>query len=88
MVWCDPFTVVGSFVELHAVYFETFKPLFSLLLIKSSLMPPQPVQCAPATLDMDEESQLQLALTLSKEEHQQVMFPGVTWAHVDNYFPL
>lgn len=35
--------------------------------------PTQPVQCAPAApVDMDEDTQLQLALNLSKEEHQQV----------------
>lgn len=32
----------------------------------------QPVQQTPAALDLDEESQFQLALSLSKEEHQQV----------------
>lgn len=40
----------------------------------SSFLCQQPVQLAPATVDMDEESQLQLALSLSKEEHQQVRF--------------
>lgn len=39
-----------------------------------SLTPSQPVQRAPPAVDMDEETQLQLALSLSKEEHQQVGF--------------
>lgn len=38
----------------------------------------QPVQPAPAAVDMDEEAQLQLALNLSKEEHQQVGFLKIT----------
>lgn len=41
-------------------------------------IPSQPVQRAPPTVDMDEDTQLQLALSLSKEEHQQVGFLGVT----------
>lgn len=42
--------------------------IFLLLLI-----PSQPVKRAPpATVDLDEDAQLQLALSLSKEEHKQV----------------
>ena len=57
--------------------------MFPLLLTKfCKFSPPrlttvQPVQRAPAALDMDEETQLQLALSLSKEEHQQVGLLGV-----------
>lgn len=40
------------------------------------LTPSQPVQRPPANLDMDEESQMQLALNMSKEAHQQVGFQG------------
>lgn len=48
-------------------YLTEFNPIPSLHI------PSQPVKRAPpATLDMDEDAQLQLALNLSKEEHKQV----------------
>lgn len=68
----------GRAVELHALrkcpsavcrYVDCM-----LIALPSSVSQPQTVKRAPATQDMDEDSQLELALSLSKEEHKQVGF--------------